>query len=191
MKFSDLNLREVGHEIQMVGAIYAGAERAYLCVFPDEQLDVSAEPLEMDSAEWQLFLRQSDLLEVEVSEQSADGTIAKAIVRKSQRQIDQNVSWTVYRRDRYRCRYCARADVPLTVDHLVQWEEGGPSTVENLLASCKKCNRVRGNLAYAAWLSHAYYRRMSQQLDAETRQANEDVAATLDAVPRVAKIRSR
>ena len=58
----------------------------------------------------------------------------KAVIRKCQRNIEQGVSWNVFRRDGYACRYCGNKEVPLTVDHLVLWEESGPSTEANLVS---------------------------------------------------------
>lgn len=207
-KLQDINLLAVGHTIQMAGAVYVGELKAYIVMFPDEGVTLDAggndvwfetkdgedhlvEVLDMDQDDWATFLRQTDLLETEVSARAADGTIQKAIVRKSQRQIEQGVSWRVFKRDRYRCRYCANDDVPLTVDHLVTWEQGGPSTVENLVAACRKCNKTRGELPYNEWLIHPFYLKVSKNLDDGARQANLQLVETLDKIPRNAHKRTR
>ncbi len=205
-KFSDINLLSIGHTIQMAGAVYVGDGKVYLALFPDEAGDLSkgttfqsqaqgadlpVEVLSMGPAEWETFLRQTDLLETEVTARAADGTIQKAILRKSQRQIEQGVSWKVFKRDGYACRYCANNDVPLTVDHLVTWESGGPSTVENLVSACRKCNKTRGELGYPVWLQHSFYRKVSQNLSEATRQSNVKLVETLDAIPRLVHKRSR
>lgn len=191
MNLKDLNLLSIGHTIQMTGAVYAGEGKTLLVFFPGERPEGTIENLEMDQGEWETFLRQTDLLEVEAYVKEPTGVIGKAIVRKSTRQIEQGVSWKVFKRDGYKCRYCANDDVPLTVDHLVLWEKGGPSTVENLVSACRKCNKVRGNEEYADWLKHPFYLQASRKLDAVTRQANEALLATLDKIPRYAKVRSR
>lgn len=50
----------------------------------------------------------------------------------------------VFRRDKYRCVWCAsRADLQL--DHLVPWSAGGPDTVDNLRILCGTCNERRSN----------------------------------------------
>jgi 5-methylcytosine-specific restriction endonuclease McrA len=210
-KLSDIKILSIGHTIQMAGAVYVGEGKAYLAMFPDEQSRVSVrqgdyevvlldaedqevaevESLLMDTSEWEVFLRQTDLLETEVTARAADGTVQKAIVRKSQRQIEQGVSWKVYKRDRYACRYCANDDTPLTVDHLVTWESGGPSTVNNLVAACRKCNKTRGDLSYLEWLQHPFYRKVSQNLSEGGRQANLKLAETLDSIPRLVHKRTR
>lgn len=147
--------------------------------------------LNMDSDEWAHFLRQTDLMEIEILAKDKSGGLVKAVARKSNRQIDQNVSWRVFKRDVYACRYCGKDDVPLTVDHLVRWEEGGPSTEENLLSSCRKCNRTRGNQSYDDWLRSAYYGKVSMGLAPDVREANVVVASTLDSIPRKIHVHTR
>jgi len=204
-KLDDLNLLEFGNTIQPVGSIWAGGGRMFLCMFPAEHGYVSdiegnditafvraaddetvyAEALNMTSEEWVKFLRQTDILETEVLATAADGKLTKAILRKSARQISQHISWEVFRRDGYACRYCGRDNAPLTVDHLVTWEEGGPSVPENLVAADKRCNKVRGNLPYEEWLEHPHYKKVSANLTEEQRDANRKLAATLKDIPRM------
>lgn len=204
----DINLLDVGHSIQLAGAVYTSDDTLYLVMLPDEQGEISnvaEEPhllpegvrnsddlgaltirtLDLSQEDWVTFIRQTDLLETEVLTQAGvNAPIVKAILRKSTRQIEQGVSWEVYRRDSYRCRYCAADNVPLTVDHLVLWEQGGPSTKENLVSCCRKCNKVRADTPYDQWLQHPFYLKVSQNLTAEARQANEALLTTLDAIPR-------
>lgn len=188
MEFKDIKLEEVGREIMLVGGVWAGNGTAFVCVFPEYDQpgdDDEVHVLQLSQDEWQQLLRQSDLMEAEVLAQAADGKLYKAIARKSQRNVDQGVSWNVFRRDGYRCCYCGNDKVPLTVDHLVLWEEGGPSTEENLLAACRKCNKRRGNTQYADWLKHPHYLKVSQNLTSEERERNAAIVPTLDAIPRV------
>lgn len=50
----------------------------------------------------------------------------------------------VLARDDWTCQYCgARSN--LTVDHVVPRSKGGPSSWENIVASCAPCNRRKGN----------------------------------------------
>jgi len=185
-KLDDLNLLEFGNTIQPVGSIWASEDKTYLCMFPGEQeLSIPVDQLNMTTEEWVKFLRQTDILETEVLATAADGKITKAILRKSARQISQHISWEVFRRDGYACRYCGRDNAPLTVDHLVTWEEGGPSVPENLVASCKKCNKVRGNTPYAEWLQHDYYKKVCVNLSTMTQEDNTKLLATLKDIPRM------
>jgi hypothetical protein len=190
-KLCDINLYAIGNTIQLAGAIYSGDGKAYLCFLPDEQTDLPMEPLEMDSEDWKVFLRQTDLMELEILAQAKDGSLAKAIIRKSQRAVDPIINWNCFRRDNYSCRYCGTNKAPLTVDHLVRWEEGGPSIEANMLSSCRKCNKVRGDKLYGDWLLDPYYIRVSKGLSEEVQAANKVILSTLDAIPRKMHIASR
>lgn len=189
----DINLLSIGNTIQMVGAVYAGEGKAYLCLFPEDHdaKELPLESLEMDTEDWKSFIRQTDLMETEVLAKASDGQLVKTLLRKSNRQIEQGVSWNCFRRDGYSCRYCGNFRVPLTVDHLVRWEEGGPSIEANLLSACRKCNKIRGDKHYGDWLKDPYYLRVSRALTPEIRIANEDILGTLDAIPRKLHVASR
>lgn len=201
MKVQDIGLLKFGNTIQLAGAVYADDKRLYLAMFPEDRvvLATSGESvvhfrpgdpdehgvyvLDMNNEDWEGFLRQTDLMEVEALTQAKDGTITKAILRKSARQIEQGVSWRVFKRDGYACRYCGNDDTPLTVDHLVTWESLGPSTEANLVSACRKCNKTRGETPYGAWLLHPYYLEVSKKLTPEVRAANEALLVTLDKIP--------
>lgn len=213
MSLTDDELRKFGNTVQLIGGVWAGEGKAYLCLFPEESgriypglgdggdMEVflqqeegdalEVETLSMSPGDWDRFLRQTDLMETEILAKAKDGTFVKAVARKSSRQIEQNVSWQVFKRDGYACRYCGRDDVPLTVDHLVRWEEGGPSIAENLLSACRKCNKTRGNKPYVEWLAHAYYRQVAKGLNPSVLEANIVVAATLASIPRKAHVHTR
>lgn len=186
MKFKDLNLLEVGSSIGLVGVIFADDYWSYLCMLPDQKAPNSGqiEDLEMTLEEWKTFLRQLDFQETEILTKAPNGDIVKALVRKTQRTIEQRVSWAVFKRDGYHCRYCGRDGLPLTVDHLVLWEEGGPSIEENLVAACRKCNSTRGRTQYAEWLKSSYYEEVSRNLPIAIVDKNDALVATLDKIPR-------
>lgn len=191
---NQLNLHDLGNTIQIAGVIYADAEVVYICMLPDEPWE-GRQPrlLELDQDDWKKVVHQTDMLETEVLAKASDGKLAKVIIRKSTRTIEQNTSWEVYRRDQYRCRYCGRADVPLTVDHLILWEEGGPSIPENLVASCRRCNKDRGNMQYEEWLQSPAYLKVSRGLQPNFRRANERIIeeGVLDQIPRRYQTRGR
>lgn len=191
--FSDLNILDIGNTIQITGAVWEGNGKAYLCMLPNEfHSESEIKMLELSSQDWEKFIKQTDLLETEVLAQASDGKLTKTIIRKSTRQIEQGISWKVFHRDGYKCRYCGAANgTPLTVDHLVLWEKLGPSTEENLISACRKCNKTRGNLEYLDWLNHEYYKRVSKNLSEEERKANEELLSTLVNIPRRVNERSR
>jgi hypothetical protein len=193
MKLSDLDLLKVGNTFQLIGAIYQEDGATFLVPLPDEDITLPvAAVLEMDLSEWKKFLRQADMKEVEALTRAGDNKgLVKAIIRKTARQIDANVSWAVYRRDGYRCRYCGKDGIPLTVDHLVLWEEGGPSIEENLVASCKKCNRLRGNMQLADWFQSQKYKQVSKRLDSDTKRANVRLLLGIDKIELRFHTRSR
>ena len=189
--FKEFDLKAVGQEVQLVGGIWAGDDRAFLCYFPEYGQEFNPVALDMDDEAWKALLRQSDLVETEVLSKADDGTLYKAVVRKCQRTVEQGITWNVFRRDGYRCRYCGNDQVPLTVDHLVLWEDGGPSIEPNLVSACRKCNKVRGRTKYAAWLRHRHYLDVSRKLTPEVRAANEMLVTTLVDIPLVVTLRSR
>lgn len=192
-KFLEEHLLKFGNTIQLVGAIYQGEGQTILVYFPYEEADPNSDfqHWELDRAQWERFLRQTDLLETEVLQRAKDGTVTKAILRKSQRQIEQSTSWHVFKRDSFHCRYCGDGDSPLTVDHVITWESGGPSIPANLLSSCRRCNRLRGNTPYPEWLQSDTYKRRSQGLSKAVQAANEALVATLDKIPLMVTKRSR
>ena len=185
MDFKDFPLHKVGNGCGMVGMIFADNDTSYVLAFPEHQGNLPpGEDVTMTQEDWKALVRQSDLVEVEVLAKAKDGKLVKTFLRKSARQISQQVSWNVFRRDGYACRYCGNDKVPLTVDHLVLWEEGGPSIEENLLTACKKCNKTRGNMQYEDWLRSPRYVRVAEKLTQEQREANVRIIPSLDRIPR-------
>jgi len=51
----------------------------------------------------------------------------------------------ILKRDGHKCGYCGRADLPLTIDHVVPKSKGGYDSWENLVAACLPCNNRKGN----------------------------------------------
>ena len=183
IKLDEMNLLEFGNDILIGGVIYSRSDQHYICLLPEENCNIDFSVLELNNDEWKKIIRQTDLRETEILEECVDGKLTKAIVRKSTRIIELEVSWKVFKRDDYKCRYCGRDGIPLTVDHLVIWEKGGSSIEENLVTSCKKCNKRRGSLPYEEWLEHPRYRNLSQNLTPEIRDLNLQLVSTLDGIP--------
>ena len=48
-------------------------------------------------------------------------------------------------RDGFVCAYCGKKGMRLTIDHIVPKANGGKSTFENCVASCKPCNSRKGH----------------------------------------------
>lgn len=185
MKLKDIDIFEVGSEIQLVGAVYNSRDKTYLCLLPEEEKKELV-LLDMNREDWKKFIKQSDLLERQI-----DTGSQKAIFRKTQRLIEAHMMWGVYKRDNYHCRYCGRSGVPLSVDHLILFEEGGPTILENLLTACKPCNRERGSMQYKDWIESDTYANRSVNLSENIKQKNIELIDTLDNIERLDSIRSR
>src|SRR4051794_24270002 len=50
----------------------------------------------------------------------------------------------VFARDEWTCQYCGSRS-NLTVDHVIPRSKGGPSSWDNIVASCAPCNRRKGD----------------------------------------------
>lgn len=162
MQFKNFDVLKIGNELEITGVIYGNANEDIIIMLPGNEVKHISELLQPTLDEWNQIIRQSDLLEIELVNGDPN---KKVVLRKSTRQIDQQVSWEVFRRDNYKCRYCGANKVPLTVDHMVLWEEGGPTIDINLITSCKKCNHTRGSMKYEDWLQSALYLKVSLNID--------------------------
>lgn len=194
IKLQDINILDIGNEIQITGAIWSGKGKHYLCFVPDEfdkDDNYDFELLAMDVNDWEKFIKQTDLLETEILARDSSGGLVKILMRKSTRQIDNKIQWKVFQRDAYTCRYCGSTGVPLTVDHLILWENGGATIEKNLVSACKKCNKTRGNTEYEEWLQHPYYIRVSEKLPEAIKQKNTELVSTLDTIQKMVHIKSR
>ena len=56
---------------------------------------------------------------------------------------------SVLARDSYTCQYCGYRGNDLTVDHVIPKRLGGPSSWENLVCCCKKCNSKKSDKSLA------------------------------------------
>jgi hypothetical protein len=183
LTLKDLNILDIGNSITISGLIMSNGTEDFLCYLPEEKRSGNVTELEMNTEDWDTFFKQTDLLETEVLAKAADGKLTKIIIRKSQRQIEAGVSWRVFHRDGYACRYCNIMAVPMTVDHVICWEVGGPSIEENLVTSCRKCNKLRGNMSYGDWLNSKEYQERSRGLSEKDLQKNLDVLEILNKIP--------
>ena len=102
-----------GNEMTISGFLLANGKESHLIWFPNA---IFSHPLDVTPTSEQLnsIIRQLDVLEITGNE--------KIVLRKSQRNISQSISWNVFRRDNFRCVYCGSDNVPMTVDHVILWE---------------------------------------------------------------------
>jgi 5-methylcytosine-specific restriction endonuclease McrA len=64
----------------------------------------------------------------------------------------------ILRRDAYKCAYCGRSDLPLTIDHVVPKSKGGVDSWENLVTACTVCNNRKGNRTLEESHMHLIYK---------------------------------
>ena len=62
----------------------------------------------------------------------------------------------VFARDDWTCQYCGSRS-NLTVDHVIPRSKGGPSSWENIVASCAPCNRRKGDRTPAQANMHPHH----------------------------------
>jgi hypothetical protein len=173
IQFEEFDLLKIGNEYEISGVVYSGNNHNLIIMLPGEVIQSNPDVIYPILEEYQKVIRQSDLKEVELVGEDKN---KKIILRKSTRQIDQKIMWEVFRRDEFICRYCGTDKAPMTVDHMVLWEEGGPSIPMNLLTSCKKCNNTRSNMQYEDWLISPEYISRSVMLTEVQTIANQRIA---------------
>lgn len=185
-QFKEAELLKFGNEYTIKGIVFGEPEdkQDLIVYFPKEKYALE-EPAELIATEDELYVLFEQLDQCNVEGHG------KIILKKGIRNLDQKICWEVYRRDKYKCRYCGIDNVPLTVDHIITWESGGATHPDNLLTCCKKCNRKRGNLDYGSWLQHKYCEAKSQFLSQKERDANEAITRKLAILPRMKVQRSR
>lgn len=157
--FDEIPLLKFGNEYTFSGIVMQpkdDSERILVLGLPNETIDRRNALLSirnLTQEEFETLMFQLDRCDME----GVDSEGGKIILRKSNRVVDNNVMWAVFRRDKYKCRYCGIDNVPLTVDHVVTWETGGATHKDNLLTACRKCNKKRGNMRIIDWLNSEYY----------------------------------
>ena len=52
----------------------------------------------------------------------------------------------------HRCAYCARAGVPLDMDHIEPYALGGSGDVTNIAPACRQCNTSKHHRTIVVWL---------------------------------------
>jgi 5-methylcytosine-specific restriction endonuclease McrA len=67
----------------------------------------------------------------------------KRYVRRPHRQRVAFNRKNLLRRDDHTCQYCSRRSNDLTLDHVVPRSRGGPTSWENVVACCRRCNALK------------------------------------------------
>ena len=75
------------------------------------------------------------------------------------KRLGAKVVRAIDKRDGCRCLYCgataATSGAPLQLDHLVCKSHGGEDVAQNLVSSCRRCNRARSNMTLVQWAAYA------------------------------------
>lgn len=151
-------LAEFGDTMKIEGIIVGDGHKQLMFYLPGEIPDIPILKMSYSIHEFSIdeavaWLKQSDdPTQPEYTDEL--NKIIKAIVRKSTRQVDQNVAWTCYARDNYKCQYCGATGVPLTYDHFLAQAFGGQTTIENGVTACRPCNKRKGHMTIAAWIKY-------------------------------------
>lgn len=63
--------------------------------------------------------------------------------------IPKNIRRIVLERDGYHCVYCDEdlTNEEIHLDHVIPESRGGPTTIDNLQVTCRKCNLAKGVLS--------------------------------------------
>lgn len=100
----------------------------------------------------------------------------------------ENIKMYVRARDRYTCQYCGvRFPRQLEVDHIIPQSQGGPTTPDNLVASCHDCNQNKGNLSAAQFGHPEVQERVKRSLKAAA-HTQSGKTATLAALQEIAPV---
>ena len=176
-------LERYGNELTIVGLVVGNGLEKEIIMFPEDGPLQAFKVLEVNQEELLKIFEQLDTLAVT--------GVEKVVLRKSQRNIEQGISWEVFRRDNFTCRYCGADNVPMTVDHVVRWENLGQSVADNLICACRKCNKTRGNTEYPDWLTSQYYLDLVSKLPKEFHERNVKAWEVAKAIPLRPRQRSR
>ena len=68
-----------------------------------------------------------------------------SICRVERGKVTNKMRFSIYKRDKYRCRKCGRKTNDLEIDHIIPIAKGGKSTYDNLQTLCHRCNVKKGD----------------------------------------------
>jgi hypothetical protein len=87
---------------------------------------------------------------VKPSERSKAQFSTRVSTKRTSRNINLKLRFTVLQMDKFRCRSCGASPakdpkVELHIDHIVPWSKGGETEIINLQTLCLKCNLGKSN----------------------------------------------
>ena len=59
--------------------------------------------------------------------------------------ISYRMRFKIFARDKFTCQYCGKHahEEPLEIDHVIPLSHGGTNELDNLITSCRRCNRKK------------------------------------------------
>lgn len=74
---------------------------------------------------------------------------------KARKTIPVSVRFAILNRDNFTCQYCGKSapDVILEIDHKVPYSQTQDNSIENLITSCKDCNRGKSDSSLESHVS--------------------------------------
>ena len=117
-------------------ALHRLSEKPWRCRFCDECSGLETDELDAMLEDW----------------------LARAI-RARRPTIPTSVRNAVLERDGMTCRYCSRkvsfrsgGSAKLNFDHVIPYSRGGPTTVDNIVVCCRRCNHAKKDFDLEEWL---------------------------------------
>jgi hypothetical protein len=85
-----------------------------------------------------------------VEEKDLADSSSKVFLKRTSRNINLKMRFTVLQRDNFSCRACGaspakNSEVELHIDHILPWSKGGETELKNLQTLCSKCNLGKSN----------------------------------------------
>ncbi len=106
----------------------------------DVVIKFNAEFWELSPADQIKLLWEAREFTVEVTTDLQDNPIVFTRRSPQHKPVSNILKKAVIERDKCMCRYCGKLEIVLTLDHIIPYIQGGESTLENLVVSCKSCN---------------------------------------------------
>lgn len=100
---------------------------------------------------------------------SEKGKISKAITNMKRRSAIKNGDVSIKQLENLiasskHCHYCNSEIEDFEIDHKVPVSKGGKHTIDNLVISCKDCNRKKSNMDYNVFLDSIHIKRHRKDL---------------------------
>lgn len=107
------------------------------------------------------------------------------IVTETVRNISNSLRFEIFQRDEHICQYCGRRppEVELEIDHLIPVAKNGTDEPENLVTSCKECNRGKSARLIRSFTGHSqeeWRTRLREQRNSELESRRGQLAAVMD-----------